>query len=470
MHDLTTQDSRRTSFSSPNSRHLHVVTYGCQMNAYDSDRMADALAPAGFAVTETAEAADLIILNTCHIREHATEKLYSELGRLRVLQQARAEQGGRLLIAVAGCVAQAAGEALRARAPYVDIVLGPQTYHRLPDMVARAEAGEKVTQTEFPPEDKFDFLPEATRPQSINARGITAFLSIQEGCDKFCSFCVVPYTRGAESSRPAEAILAEARGLVANGAREITLLGQNVNAWHGLGADGAVWGLARLAYALAEIEGLHRIRYTTSHPRDMGDDLIAAHRDLPQLMPFLHLPVQSGSDRILAAMNRKHSAEHYLRLIERLRAARPDIALSSDFIVGHPGESEADFEATLELIRAVGFAQAYSFKYSSRPGTRAADLPDQIAEEVKVERLARLQDLLRDQQFAFNRSMTGRVLDILFTGPGRQGGQLSGRTPYLQPIHLNGPANCIGSIMPVRITEAFANSLTGTFEKERACA
>ena len=448
-----------------NSRGVHIVTYGCQMNVYDSGRMLDALAPAGFTSTELPEAAELIIVNTCHIREHATEKLYSELGRLRVLQQERARAGGRLLIAVAGCVAQAAGQALRARAPYVDMVFGPQSYHLLPSLLARAQAGEAVTETEFPAEDKFDFLPASRRAQPVSA-----FLSIQEGCDKFCSFCVVPFTRGAETSRAAAAILAEAEGLVAGGAREITLLGQNVNAWHGAGTDGTNWGLARLVRGLAGIDGLVRIRYTTSHPRDMSDDLIAAHAEVPQLMPFLHLPVQSGSDRMLAAMNRKHTAGEYLALVERLRAARPDIALSSDFIVGHPGETEADFEATLGLIRAVGFAQAFSFKYSARPGTRAAELDGQIDEAVKVERLGRVQALLRDQQFAFNQATAGRIVPVLFTGPGRRDGQMSGRTPYLQPVHLQAPSRLVGEVGRVRITEAFVGSLTGTLMLEEVTA
>ena len=351
-----------------NTRRLHVITWGCQMNVYDSARMTDVLAPLGYAPAEGAEGADMVILNTCHIRDRAAEKVFSELGRLRALKEARAAEGGRMILAVAGCVAQAEGAEILARAPFVDLVLGPQTYHRLPEMVARAaRAGGAAIETDFPPEPKFDFLPEPTRA------GITAFLTIQEGCDKFCSFCVVPYTRGAEASRPAMAVLAEARQLVTLGAREITLLGQNVNAWHGDApagsAGGGSWGLGRLVRALAEIPGLLRIRYTTSHPRDMDDALIAAHRDVPQLMPFLHLPVQSGSDRILAAMNRRHTASDYLRLIDRLRAARPDLALSSDFIVGHPGETDADHAATLDLIRRVGFAQAFSFKYSPRPGT-----------------------------------------------------------------------------------------------------
>jgi tRNA-2-methylthio-N6-dimethylallyladenosine synthase len=438
------------------------------MNVYDSARMADVLAPLGYAPTDTPADADMVILNTCHIRDRATEKVFSELGRLRAVKTERAALGQGTILAVAGCVAQAEGREILARAPYVDIVLGPQTYHRLPEMVAQASrAAGAVIDTDFPAESKFDFLPEAAAPQT--AGGVTAFLSIQEGCDKFCSFCVVPYTRGAEASRPASSVIAEARRLVAAGVREITLLGQNVNAYHGEGDDGA-WGLARLLYALAAIPGLARLRYTTSHPRDMADDLIQAHRDLPAVMPFLHLPVQSGSDRVLAAMNRRHTSTDYLRLVEKLRAARPDLALSSDFIVGHPGETDADFEATLTLIRDVGFAQAYSFKYSQRPGTPAAGAPLQVAEAVKDARLQNVQALLRDQQTAFNRDCAGRTLDVLITGPGRHAGQIGGRSPYLQAVHLDGPASLAGQVVPVRILSAQTNSLSGAFIKETACA
>jgi len=453
-----------------NTRRLHVITFGCQMNVYDSGRMADVLAPLGYAPVAAADGADMVILNTCHIRDRAAEKVFSELGRLRLLKQAREAAGHRMILAVAGCVAQAEGAEIVARAPYVDIVLGPQTYHRLPEMVARASrAAGAVIETDFPAEDKFDHLPEASAPT-----GPTAFLTIQEGCDKFCSFCVVPYTRGTEQSRPQAAVLLEARRLVAQGAREITLLGQNVNAWHGEGPDGTST-LGRLVGALAEIPDLARIRYTTSHPRDMDDELIAAHRDVPQLMPFLHLPVQSGSDRMLAAMNRKHTAEHYLRLIDRLRAARPDLAISSDFIVGHPGETEADFQATLALIRAVGFAQAFSFKFSARPGTPAAGAPHQVAEAEKDRRLQELQALLREQQAAFNADCVGRVTDVLFTGPGRHAGQIGGRTPWLQPVHPEGPASLIGRIARVKITAANPNSLIATLlpqplEQERTTA
>jgi tRNA-2-methylthio-N6-dimethylallyladenosine synthase len=435
-------------------KRLFIRTWGCQMNVYDSARMADVLAPLGYAPTEAVEEADMVILNTCHIREKATEKVFSELGRLREAKRAR---GGAMVIAVAGCVAQAEGAEILARAPWVDIVLGPQSYHRLPEMVARAaRAAGAVIETDFPPEDKFDHLPEAATPP-----GVTAFLTVQEGCDKFCSFCVVPYTRGAEYSRPVAAILAEAERLVALGAREITLLGQNVNAFHGEGPDGRPWTLGRLVRRLAEIPGLLRIRYTTSHPRDMDDDLIAAHAEVPALMPFLHLPVQSGSDRVLRMMNRGHTAADYLRLVERLRAARPDLALSTDIIAGHPGETEADHAATLALIRAVGFAQAFSFKYSARPGTPAATMAGQVTEEVKEARLAEIQALLREQQTAFNRSRVGMVADVLVTGPGRYPGQMAGRSPWLNPVHFDGPAHLVGRIVPVRILAAHPHSLSG---------
>jgi tRNA-2-methylthio-N6-dimethylallyladenosine synthase len=447
-------------------KRLHVVTWGCQMNVYDSGRMADVLAPLGYIPVSAPDDADMVILNTCHIRDRAAEKVFSELGRLRLVKQARAAAGGRMILAVAGCVAQAEGAEILARAPYVDIVLGPQTYHRLPEMVLRAaRAGGAVIETDFPPEQKFDFLPEASAPQ-----GLSAFLTIQEGCDKFCSFCVVPYTRGSEMSRPAAAVLAEARKLAAQGAREIVVLGQNVNAWHGAGLGRGAWGLGRLLHALGDLPGVVRLRYTTSHPRDMDDDLIAAHRDLPMLMPFLHLPVQSGSDRVLTAMNRGHTGADYLRLIERLRAARPDIALSSDFIIGHPGETAADFAATLALVRAVGFAQAFSFKYSPRPGTPAAGAPAQVPEAEKDQRLYELQALLRDQQAHFNAGCVGLTLPVLFTGHGRHPGQVVGRSPFLQPVHLTGPASLLGSETPVHIAAAHTNSLAATLIEERACA
>jgi tRNA-2-methylthio-N6-dimethylallyladenosine synthase len=455
-----------TDTAVPSRKRLHVITWGCQMNVYDSARMVDVLAPLGYTPAPLPDGADMIILNTCHIREKAAEKVFSELGRLRRLKDARAADGGRMILAVAGCVAQAEGEEILARAPFVDIVLGPQTYHRLPELVARASrAAGAVIDTEFPAEQKFDFLPEASAPQ-----GVCAFLSIQEGCDRFCSFCVVPYTRGAEQSRPAAAVLAEARRLVAQGAREIALLGQNVNAWHGEAPDGGTWDLGRLLRELAALPGLLRLRYATSHPRDMTDSLIAAHRDLPTLMPFLHLPVQSGSDRVLAAMNRRHTAADYLRIVEKLHAARADLALSSDFIVGHPGETEADFQATLALVRAVGFAQAFSFRYSARPGTPAAAAPLQVDEAEKERRLRELQALLREQQARFNAGCVGRELPVLFTGPGRHPGQVAGRSPFLQPVHVSGPEALIGREISVRIGAALPNSLAATLSQERACA
>ena len=445
-----------------NTKRLHVITWGCQMNVYDSGRMADVLAPLGYAPTATPDDADMVILNTCHIRDRAAEKVFSELGRLRAIKQARAQAGQGTILAVAGCVAQAEGKELLARAPFVDIVLGPQTYHRLPEMVARAcRAAGHVIDTDFPAEAKFDYLPDTTAPQ-----GVTAFLTVQEGCDKFCSFCVVPYTRGAESSRPALAVLHEARQLVRLGARELTLLGQNVNAWHGDAPEGGTWTFGRLVRALADIPGLLRIRYTTSHPRDMADDLIAAHRDVPALMPFLHLPVQSGSDRVLAAMNRKHTRDDYLRLVDRLRDARPDLAMASDFIVGHPGETDADAEATLDLIRRVGFAQAYSFAYSPRPGTPAAGAPGQVPAAVKDARLQALQALLRDQAAAFNKAAEGKTLPVLFTGPGRRPGQLSGRSPFLQPVHVDASLALIGQVVPVTIMHGSPTSLSGTLIQE----
>jgi tRNA-2-methylthio-N6-dimethylallyladenosine synthase len=440
---------------------LFIKTYGCQMNEYDSARMADVLAPLGYRPVTTPDTADLIILNTCHIREKAAEKVYSELGRLKPLKAER-----NAMIAVAGCVAQAEGAEMARRAPFVDMVFGPQSYHRLPEMVARAaRSAGTVLETDFPPEPKFDHLPETTAPQ-----GLSAFLTIQEGCDKFCTFCVVPYTRGAEYSRPVADIEAEARHLVARGAAEITLLGQNVNAYAARDGRGVRVGLGALIGRLARIDGLERIRYTTSHPRDVDEALIAAHRDEDKLMPFLHLPVQSGSDRILAAMNRAHTADDYRRIVERLRTARPDLALSSDFIVGFPGESERDFEATMELVRGIGFASAFSFKYSARPGTPAALMEDQIPEEVKDTRLQRLQALLRTQQEAFNRSCIGRVLPVLLERPGRHAGQLGGRSPYLQAVHVAGPAEWLGRIVPVRIDACGPNSLAGTVSRGDATA
>jgi tRNA-2-methylthio-N6-dimethylallyladenosine synthase len=441
-------------------KRLFIKTYGCQMNVYDSARMAELMAPFGYAAATGPEGADLVILNTCHIREKAAEKMYSELGTIHRLKRARQRDGGRMIVAVGGCVAQAEGAEILERAPFVDIVFGPQAYHRLPEMVARA-AVEPVLDTSFPPEPKFDYLPETRR-----APGVSAFLTVQEGCDKFCSFCVVPYTRGAEYSRPAAEIIAEARRLAAAGAREITLLGQNVNAYHGTSPGGGIWGLGELIGALAGIPGIARLRYTTSHPSDVDDGLVAAHRDVPELMPFLHLPVQSGSDRVLLAMNRRHSASQYRQTVERLRRARPDIALSSDFIVGFPGESEEDFRATIDLVRDIGYAQAFSFKYSPRPGTPAASASDQVPEPVKAERLFILQSVLHEAQRAFNQSCVGRVLPVLFEKPGRHQGQLVGRSPYLQSVHAEAGAERIGEIIPVTIRAAQPNSLAGMIESE----
>ncbi|WP_298430206.1 tRNA (N6-isopentenyl adenosine(37)-C2)-methylthiotransferase MiaB [uncultured Jannaschia sp.] len=428
---------------------LHVKTYGCQMNVYDSERMAEALAPSGYEVTDRPEDADLILLNTCHIREKAAEKVYSDLGRLRPLRDAKPG----LKIGVAGCVAQAEGAEIVARQPLVDLVVGPQTYHRLPDMVRAVEGGATAIDTDMPEEDKFDHLPTMRTPSARPS----AFLTVQEGCDKFCAFCVVPYTRGAEVSRPVDRLLGEARALVARGAREITLLGQNVNGYHGDG-PGGVWSLARLIRALAGIDGLDRIRFTTSHPNDMTDDLIAAHGEVPELMPYLHLPVQSGSDRILKAMNRKHTAASYVAIVERLRAARPDLALSGDFIVGFPGETEADFEATLDLVRRVRYAAAYTFRYSARPGTPAAekDAPEQT---VAVERLHRLQALIAEQQAEAQAAMVGRETTVLFEKAGREPGQLVGKSEHLMAVHADAPDALLGRIARVRITESKANSL-----------
>ncbi len=443
---------------------LYIKTYGCQMNVYDSARMADLLAPLGYAPVEAPDDADMVILNTCHIREKATEKVYSELGQLRVLKAARAEAGSPMLVAVAGCVAQAEGREIIRRQPAVDVVVGPQSYHRLPEMIAKVAREARVElETDFPAEDKFDHLPEEHAP-----RGPAAFLTVQEGCDKFCTFCVVPYTRGAEFSRPVQQIADEARRLVKSGTREITLLGQNVNAYHGEGPDGSRWSLAKLIRHLARVTGVERLRYTTSHPLDMGDDLIAAHGDVQELMPFLHLPVQSGSDRLLRAMNRGHTRDDYLRIVERIRASRPDIALSSDFIVGFPGETDADFEATMELVRTVDFAQAFSFKYSARPGTPASAAPGHVPEDVKSERLQILQTLLIEQTRAFNRECTGRVVPVLFEKPGRKPDQAVGRSPYLQPVHVDDAARLIGEIHPVRIAAVMPNSLRGVLAETSA--
>jgi len=437
------------------AKKLYIKTYGCQMNVYDSARMADVLAPLGYESVDDAAAADLVILNTCHVREKASEKVFSELGRLRRLKDRPGK--GQMILAVAGCVAQAEGAEIVRRAPYVDMVFGPQTYHRLPEMVTRAERAEgAILDTDFPAETKFDRLPE-----NVAASGATAFLTVQEGCDRFCTFCVVPYTRGAEYSRPVAAILAEARRLAVTGAREITLLGQNVNAYHGEAPDGGEYGLGRLIAAVAEIDGVERIRYTTSYPADMDAALIAAHRDVPELMPFLHLPVQSGSDRVLKAMNRRHTADDYRRLADKLRAARADVALSSDFIVGFPGETPADFEATLELVADVSFAQAYSFKYSRRPGTPAAEMEGQVAETEKEDRLAELRALLDAQQRTFNTGVVGQTVLVLLERRGRHAGQLIGRSPYMQAVYVEAPEDLFGAIARVRVEAAHANSLAG---------
>lgn len=450
-----------------NTKKVYIKTYGCQMNVYDSERMSDVLAPLGYQEQGEPEGADLVILNTCHIREKAAEKVYSELGRIRKMKDRRlAETGEETTVAVAGCVAQAEGAEIMRRAPVVDIVFGPGAYHKLPEMIARAERGKAdpdqkqgrgVLNTEFPIEDKFDALP-VTRDA---AAGLTAFLTVQEGCDKFCTFCVVPYTRGAEFSRPAQSVLDEARALVARGVKEITLLGQNVNAYHGEGRDGKDWSLGRLIQELADIDGVERLRYTTSHPRDMDEELINAHRDVPALMPYLHLPVQSGSDRILDAMNRQHTRDQYFNLIDRIREARPDIALSGDFIVGFPGENDQDFEDTMDLIRRVEYGSAFSFKYSPRPGTPGAALEWQVDEDKKDARLQALQALLREQQIAFNKSMIGRTLPVLLERTGRHAGQMVGRSPYLQAVHLDADQALLGQTIHVTVTEASQNSLTG---------
>ncbi len=441
-----------------NSRKVFIKTYGCQMNVYDSLRMSDALAKDGYVQTEDMGEADLVLLNTCHIREKAAEKVYSALGRLRDMKKLREEEGREFVIGVAGCVAQAEGEEILRRAPAVDVVIGPQTYHRLPQALARVRDGERVIETDYAVEDKFEHLPVAEKAK-LRSRGVTAFLTVQEGCDKFCTFCVVPYTRGSEVSRPVSQILDEAMKLVDAGVREITLLGQNVNAWRSTGPKGEEWGLAALLYRLAEIPGLARLRYTTSHPRDMDDRLIEAHRELRALMPYLHLPVQAGSDRILKAMNRRHTGEEYLRLIERIRDARPDIAMSGDFIVGFPGETDQDFEDTLAIVEAVKYAQAFSFKYSTRPGTPGADLTDQVPEDVKAERLERLQALLLKQQNDFAQSLVGKTMDVLLEKPGRMPGQLIGRSPWLQSVNLDAKNMKIGDIIHVRITATGPNSL-----------
>jgi len=451
----------------PALKRLHIKTYGCQMNVYDSERMADVLRPLGYAMSDQAEDADLVVLNTCHIREKAAEKVYSELGRLKQFREEKLARGeDRSTIVVAGCVAQAEGEQIMIRQPAVDLVVGPQAYHQLPELIARVarSRGERLS-ADFAADEKFDAL-----PAERGVDGPAAFLTVQEGCDKFCTFCVVPYTRGAEWSRPVAAIVQEARQLAAKGVREITLLGQNVNAFNGEGPDGAPSSLAKLAFLLADIEGVERIRYTTSHPADMGEDLIAAHGELDALMPYLHLPVQSGSNKVLRAMNRKHTAESYVELIGKIRAARPDIAISGDFIVGFPGETDRDFEDTLKLVREVGYASAFSFKYSRRPGTPAAAMPGQVEAAVAEERLHRLQALLDEQRHAFNRATVGRTIPVLFEKPGRHPGQAIGRSPYLQAVFAEGAEPLIGRIAEVTIEAAGNNSLRGALSGRAAAA
>jgi tRNA-2-methylthio-N6-dimethylallyladenosine synthase len=446
-------------------RKVHIKSFGCQMNVYDSHRMADTLVPTGFAETAEASDADLIILNTCHIREKAAEKVYSEIGRLRVLKQEAAREGRRMLVAVAGCVAQAEGKEIVRRAGTVDLVVGSQNYHRLPGLLARVQNGERVVDTEFPVEDKFDALAAPTRA-TIAQRGISTFVTVQEGCDKFCSFCVVPYTRGVEISRPVEKIATEVERLAAAGVREVTLIGQNVNAYHGQGRDGKPWTLGRLLRRIAQAQGILRLRYMTSHPRDMDEDLMRAHAELEALMPFVHLPVQSGSNRILAAMNRKHTRADYLDAIGRLRAARSDLAFSSDFIVGFPGETEADFRDTLALLDEVGFATAYTFMYSPRPGTPAAEMERQVPQSESAERLQRLQAAITRHWRTFNASFVGRTVEVLLEKPGRLPGQLVGRTPYLQTVQVMARPELIGQIVPVAINGTGTNTLFGEFAKQ----
>ena len=437
-----------------------MKSYGCQMNVYDAERMSDLLATEGYVSTENEQDADLVILNTCHIREKAAEKIYSELGKLAMAKRERAREGRELKIIVAGCVAQAEGEEVLRRQSAVDLVVGPQSYHRLPALIQKAKLGLRTTDTEFSVEEKFNTLPQPTVKQ-INQRGIAAFVTVQEGCDKFCSFCVVPYTRGAEVSRNVHEIMAEIQRLVDAGVREITLIGQNVNAFRGAAANGQIWGLADLIAHCSEISGVERLRYTTSHPVDMSDDLISAHGAISKLMPYVHLPVQSGSDRILKAMNRKHTAEDYVNIISRLRSVRQDLAVSSDFIVGFPGETEKDFQQTLDLIASVNYASSFSFKYSPRPGTPGAQRTDQISEEIKRERLAQLQALLEQQRQSFNKAMVNKEIDVLFEKPGRHEGQIGGKSPYLQAVHVDGPTSLIGKIARVAISATGPNSLTG---------
>lgn len=456
---MTSAQRQKASDFTVSSKKLYIKTWGCQMNVYDSYRMADVLAPLGYELVDSPEDVDMMILNTCHIREKATEKVFSELGRLKAHKDAKAEKGEKMLIAVAGCVAQAEGEYITKRAHYVDMVFGPQTYHELPEMVAEATGAfgnKRVINLDFPAESKFDTLPGESKSQ-----GPSAFVSVQEGCDKFCAFCVVPYTRGAEYSRSVTDVMDEVKRLADNGTVEISLLGQNVNAYHGEGPNGQTWSLADLIGEVANVEGVERIRYTTSHPRDMSDDLIQAHGDIEKLMPFLHLPVQSGSNKILKAMNRKHERDLYFEIIQKLRQARPDMAFSSDFIVGFPGENDQDHEDTLDLIRRVEYASVYSFKYSARPGTPAANATHLVAEKVKTERLMQLQSLVNEQQIEFNMNCVDMIMPVLLDGKGQKDGQLMGRTPYMQSVHVNAPSRLYGQIMPVRMIAAHANSMTG---------
>ncbi|MGB0784709.1 MAG: tRNA (N6-isopentenyl adenosine(37)-C2)-methylthiotransferase MiaB [Alphaproteobacteria bacterium] len=444
---------------------LHIKTYGCQMNVYDSERMVDALAPLGYGLVDTPNDADLVLLNTCHIREKAAEKVYSELGLIKRMQAAKAKKGERMVVGVAGCVAQAEGKEIMRRAPHVELVVGPQTYHRLPRLLEELDDGAKrAIDIDYPSESKFDDL-----PVSAQTNGTAAFVTIQEGCDKFCTFCVVPYTRGAEMSRPVASILDECKSLAAQGVREITLLGQNVNAYHGLGPNDVEWGLGRILSELSLIPGIERLRFTTSHPRDMDDELIEAISSVPEVMPYLHLPVQAGSDKILKAMNRHHTAESYLATIDRLKRARPGLAVSGDFIVGFPGETDEDFAQTLALVTKVGYASAYSFKYSPRPGTPAAEKGTPVPPEVMDARLQSLQQLLSEQSLAFNQGSVGKTMSVLFDKPGRKPGQLIGKSPYLQSVVVEAPKRLIGEIASVHINEAGPNSLKGNvvIEEER---
>jgi len=453
----------------PGAKKVFIKTYGCQMNVYDSERMAEALETFGYTQTPEISEADVVVLNTCHIREKAAEKVYSELGRIGQLRASRRQNNRSMTVAVAGCVAQAEGEEIVRRAPVVDVVVGPQNYHRLPEFLFDTQSeGRKIVRTDFPEDDKFKLLPKRSGP-----RQASAFLTVQEGCDKFCTFCVVPYTRGAELSRPVDDIVVEARSLASQGVREVQLLGQNVNAWHGAGPSlegDAEWGLGRLVRHIAKIGGFDRIRYTTSHPRDMDDDLIAAHGDTPELMPFLHLPVQSGSNRILQSMNRGHTREHYLDIMRRVKEARPDIGFASDFIVGFPGESDQDFEDTMDLVREVNYCIAYSFKYSERPGTPAAEMFGQVPEEIKTERLHRLQALLWEQQTAFNQSKIGETVPVLVTGKGRNPGQVSGRSPWLQSVYFEGDDSLQGQIVDVAINHATQNAISGDLVRVKEVA